>query len=257
MPALHELQQAFAASMLLEQGSVICNHIIEDGFSAAERLRIYRNTFHATLTAALRMTYPAVDRLVGRDFFDAAAEQFIHANPPSSGYLNEYGGGFGDFLAAFEPARTLPYLSDVARFEWALSFAANAPDLPALQANALTAVDPEYHARLRFEPHPSLRLLGLDYPADEIADAVMSGDDAALAELDASSGPVRLVVHRGPDGIESQRLEPAAFAFISRLCAGEPLERLLESAPAQAPALIAEQLTKGRLEAFRIEKGDS
>lgn len=251
MSALHELQQAFGASMLFEGDGAVCGQIIDDGFSAAERLRIYRNTFRSTLTEALRMTYPAVDRLVGRDFFDNAAEQFIHANPPSSAYLNEYGGGLAEFLAAFQPASTLSYLPDVARFEWALSVAANAVDAPMLEPGVLAAVDSGSHAALQFEPHPSVRFLALAYPADQIADAVMSGDDAAMAEVDLSSTPVRLVVHRGPGGVEAQRLDPDAHAFVSRLCAGEPLGRLLETAPPDAPMLLAEQLVKGRLTSFR------
>jgi hypothetical protein len=253
MSALHELQQAFAASLLLEGDGAVCGHIIEDGFSAAERLRIYRNTFRSTLTEALRLAYPAVDRLVGRDFFDRAAERFIHATPPSSAYLNEYGDGFADFLAGFEPAGALPYLPDVARFEWALSVAANAVDAPVLAAEALAAIDPQHHARLRFEPHPSVSFLALAYGADEIADAVMSGDDAAIAEIDASSRDVRLVVHRGLSGVEAQGLVPDAYVFVSRLCGGEPLGHLLEKAPAGAPVLIAEQLVKGRLKACRID----
>src|SRR5438309_1374170 len=73
MPALLELQRAFAASMLHEEDDAVCGAVVDDGFAAAERLRIYRNTCRSTLIEALRMTYPAVERLVGRDFFDMAA----------------------------------------------------------------------------------------------------------------------------------------------------------------------------------------
>jgi hypothetical protein len=250
MPALRELQQAFGAFMLSENDDAVCSHIVEDGFSAAERFRIYRNTCRSVLVETLRMTYPAVDRLVGRDFFDTAAGQFIAAHPPRSGYLNEYGGAFVDFLAALGPASALPYLADVARFEWALGVAANAVDAPALEPGSLAALDPECHATLRFEPHPSVRFLALAYPADQIADAVLSGDDAAMAQVDLSSGPVRLLVHRGPGGVEAQRLERDAYDFFSRLCAGEALANVLETAPTEAPALLAEALTKGHLTAF-------
>jgi hypothetical protein len=250
MPALRELQQAFGAFMQSENDDAVCSHIVEDGFSAAERLRIYRNTCRSVLVETLRMTYPAVDRLVGRDFFDMAAGQFIGAHPPRSGYLNEYGGAFADFLAALGPASALPYLADVARFEWALGVAANAVDAPVLEPGSLAALDPECHATLRFEPHPSVRFLALAYPADQIADAVLSGDDAAMAQVDLSSGPVRLLVHRGPGGVEAQRLERDAYDFVSRLCAGEALASMLETAPPEAPALLAEALTKGHLTAF-------
>jgi hypothetical protein len=250
MPALRELQQAFGAFMLSENDDAVCGHIVEGGFTAAERFRIYRNTCSSTLTETLRMTYPAVVRLVGGEFFDQATQQFMTAHPPHSGCLNDYGVGFADFLAAFGPASALAYLADVARFEWALSVAANAVDAPVLDPAALAALDPECHATLRFEPHPSLSFLALAYPADQIADAVLSADEAAMAQVDLSSGPVRLVVHRGPIGVEAQRLEPHAYGFLSRLCGAERLGSLLEAAPSEAAALLAEQLAKGRLTAF-------
>jgi hypothetical protein len=251
-PALLELQRAFARALLREDQDVVWRHIADDGFTPAERLNIYRNTCRSVLIETLRMTYPAVDRLVGREFFDMAAARFIRAHPCRSGYLNEYGAELADFLAALEPASGLPYLADVARFEWALGLAANALDAPALDAAALGAVKVADHASLRFEPHPSVRLLSLAYPADEIADAVLSGDEAAMAEVEWAGRPARLVVHRGPDGVEAKRLEREAYEFLSRLCAGEPLGRLVESAPGEAPLLLAEALAKGRLAAFHI-----
>jgi Putative DNA-binding domain len=252
MPALRELQQAFGASLRSEDDDVIYRHIIDGGFTAAERLRIYGNTCRSTLTETLRMTYPAVERLVGNEFFDMAAQQFIRAHPARTGYLNAYGDGFAGFLAALGPASAVPYLADVARLEWALNVAANAVDAPALAPDALAALDPECHAMLRFEPHPSLGLLALVYPADQIADAVLSGDDAAIGEIDLSGGPVWLAVHRGRAGVEAQRLERKAYDFISELCAGKPLGALVEAAPAHAARLLAEQLAKGRLAGVNV-----
>src|SRR5438445_1967664 len=156
MPALLELQRAFAASMLREEDDAVCGAIVDDGFTAAERLRIYRNTCRSSLIEALRMTYPAVERLVGRDFFDMAAARYAGTHPPQSGYLNEYGGEFPEFLAAFGPASELPYLADLARFEWALRLAAEAADAAVPAPLTVAAVDPQGHAALRFEPHPSV-----------------------------------------------------------------------------------------------------
>ena len=254
MPALLELQRSFSASLLHERDDLVSRHIVEDGFSAGERLRIYRNNTRAVLVESLRLTYPAVDRLVGRDFFDRAAREFIAANPARSGYLNEYGCEFADFLAAFPPAGGLAYLADVARFEWTLSVAANAEDAPALDAGALAALDPDHHGRLRFAPHPSVRFLVLAYPADEIADAVLARDEAAMREVDLVKAPVHLVVHRGPGGLETERLTARAYEFVRLLCAGEPLARVIEAAPEQAPMLLAEQLSKGRLTTFRVDR---
>lgn len=252
MPSLRDLQRSFGAFLLDERRDAACAHVVGDGFDAAERCRVYRNGCRSTLVAALRLTYPAVERLVGAEFFDAAAGEFALAHPPASGYLNEYGAGFADFLAGFEPAAALFYLPDVARFEWALGAAANAPDAPFLEPGALAGVPAEDQASLCFEPHPSLRLLLLAFPADRIADAVLAGDEAAMARIDFSDGPVAVLVHRGRRGVEARRLGTAAWVFLSRLCAGESLAALDEAAPADAAALLAEQLAEGRLTAFRI-----
>src|SRR2546426_3169702 len=113
MPALLDLQRAFAASMLHEEDDAVCGAVADDGFAAAERLRIYRNTCRSTLIEALRMTYPAVERLVGRDFFDMAAAPRAGTHPPPSGYLNEDGGEVSGFLAPFGPASQPSSLSDL------------------------------------------------------------------------------------------------------------------------------------------------
>lgn len=251
-PALLELQRAFAGALLDESDAAVWPHIAEDGIAAAERLRIYRNTCRSTLVETLRMSYPAVERLVGDEFFTHAAHEYVARRPARSGYLNDYGGELAAFLAAFEPARPLAYLADVARFEWTLSVASNAADVPVLSPSALLAAPAEAHARLRFERHPSVSCLELRYPADEIADAVLAGDEAAMREVDLESGPVRLVVHRGPDGLETERLGANAYEFVSRLFAGEALGEALAAAPEEASALLARQLARGRLSGWSI-----
>src|SRR2546426_7187421 len=103
--------------MLLEEDDAVCGAVVDDGFAPAERLRIYRNTCRSTLIEALRMTYPAVQRLVGRDFFDMAAARYAGTHPPQSGYLNEYRGEFPEFLAPLGPGSELPYLTHVSPFQ--------------------------------------------------------------------------------------------------------------------------------------------
>lgn len=251
-PALRELQHAFARALLREDDATVWPHIVGEGFSAQERLSIYRNTCRSSLVATLRLTYRAVERLVGADFFDVVAERYVAAHPAGSGYLNDYGGEFAAFLAGLDAGRWLPYLPDVARFEWALSVAANAPDAAVLAPTAPLRFDTEDHPALRFEPHPSVSCLALSYAADEIADAVLSADEAAMAEVDLMRAAVHLVVHRGPDGLETERLTPRAHEFASLLFAGEMLARVLEAAPEQAPLLLAQHLAKGRLSGVRI-----
>ena len=142
----------------------------------------------------------------------------------------------------------------MARFEWALSVAANAVDAPVLAPSALQAVDPQDHPHLRLQAHPSVTVLAISHAADRIADAVLGGDEIAMARIDVGSAPVYIVVHRGDDGVQAEHIDREACEFLSRLFAGVlALGRLLDGASGQAPHWIADQLIKGRLQAFEVD----
>ena len=253
MPRLREVQKAVAQSVLARDASEAASHIVDDVIAATDRLCIYRNSFVSTLTGALRLTFPAVERLVGQEFFAASAAAFIERHPPRSAYLNEYGAAFGDFLAAFPPARSLPYLPEVALLEWAVSCAASAPDTPALDPASLAKIDEAEQARLRFLAHPSVRLFEVRYPVDRIWRAVLDRDDAALAVIDLKLEPQWLLVHRHEDGVTVRRLAEAEGHFTAALCAGRPLAEVMT--PATTPdlvTLLAEHLARGRFAGIAI-----
>ena len=79
------------------------------------RFGIYRNNVASALTNSLRVRYPVVEQLVGRDFFNAMCREFIANNKPNSAMLVTYGADFPEFISSFGPAEPVPYLSDVAK----------------------------------------------------------------------------------------------------------------------------------------------
>ena len=212
------------------------------GAASLPCLAVYRDTCRGALLNALRLSYPAVRRLVGEEFFEGAVQYFIEsgAGAPGSAWLYEYGGGFADFLASFPPAGGLPYLAEVARIEWAVNVALHAPDAPPGAADAapggpdaaMPAPDADTAlprpglpmaqagdcADTRVVPHPSTSLLALQYPSDAIWRAVLEEDDAALAAVDLSCGPVRLLVERTDSGLQVLRLTQQAWQLAQRLC---------------------------------------
>jgi hypothetical protein len=225
MPTLLDVQRAMCAALIdRDDGAFI--EMLADGVPE-DRLDIYRNTFVAAATRALRLSFPAVHRLVGGDFFAGAAAAFIAQEPPREACLDHYGAAFPDFLHGFPPAAALGYLADVARLEWAVSRALHAPDAAPLDLMRLHALQPGDQNRVCFAPHPSVALLRLDHPADAVWRGVLGGDDAALAAVDPASGPVHLLVERGAAGVEVSRLTAAAWRFAAALCAGRPLADIL------------------------------
>ncbi|HEX4504749.1 MAG TPA: DNA-binding domain-containing protein [Alphaproteobacteria bacterium] len=217
MPALREYQRAFGAALLSGDTAVAAAMI----GAAPDRLSIHRNTMLTALANALALTYPAVEALVGAEYFAQAARAFIQAEPPRAALLSLYGGGFAEFLAGHVEA--LPYLPDVARLEWAVECAARAagwgaaaPDVD-LGGTRLTLV-------------PSLTLLRTSYPAGPIWRAALDQDGDALARIDPAPATSWLAVWRDGDGAAVLPLGDAAFAFLSELLAGGDAEAAINAA---------------------------
>jgi len=256
MPALLELQRGFASA--LQEGAVPASleALRIADCNVPERVGVYAATRLATLIRTLSLAFPAVQRLVGADFFEAAAREFISQWPPECACLNDYGAQFPSFLQEFAPAARLPYLPDVALLEWAVSRALHAGDATGLDLNRLAALGSAELAEVRFVAHPSISLLQLRSPADAIWRAILEQDAAAMAAIDLAEYPIFLLIERTAGGIQVRRLSPGPWHLTQRLCAGEPLHAALEGSRAEGPAqepvrdeidaLLADHLLCGR-----------
>ncbi len=245
------MQSAMRKGIVRNEKSAIAAMLATD--VAADRLDIYRNTFVFTATRALRLGFPAVEKLVGSESFEGAALHFLGSNPPTVAWLDHYGEAFPEHLRQFPPAAVLSYLPDVARLEWAVSRALHASDADALDLATLAEVDPEQQGRVRLIPHPSITLLKVAYPVDTIWRAVLASDDDALGPIDLNSGELHILVERTDRGIEVTRVAAAGWLFLHRLCAGEPLEAAIDTADGiDAAESLAGHLARGRFCAFEL-----
>jgi hypothetical protein len=112
---LKKLQQNFASDILDNKN--LSGQYVASDFSETALMNIYHNNYFLSLIAALKASYSCVFRLVGEDFFEFLAKEYIIKNSPSSGDLQDYGDNFYRFIAKFPPCEKLPYLSDIAKFE--------------------------------------------------------------------------------------------------------------------------------------------
>lgn len=252
MPALLDIQHAFACAMQSGDCATLAPLIAAGTIAPEEAIAIYRNTFISGATKALRLSYPAVERLTGEEFFNHAAARFIEVSPPDSGCLDDFGAAFAEFLADFGPAADLPYLPDVARLEWRVNLALHASDAAALDAEGFSAAAGIAPARLVLTPHPSLSLATCRYPADAIWRAVLNRDDAALGALSLKGGPFFLLVARDSGGVAVDRIGEDAWHFLSAVCAGRSFADAFASVPCDGiTAVLAECFARGRFTAFR------
>ncbi|HET7401533.1 MAG TPA: DNA-binding domain-containing protein [Usitatibacter sp.] len=188
--------------------------------SPADALDVYRASVAANLRSALASAYPVTQRLVGEAFFAEAARRHLRAVPSTSGDLHQLGSGFASFLEAYEPARTLPWLGDVARLEWAVHASHFAADAPPFDFPALALVPPESHGDIRFMLAPAVRLVRSEWPVLAVWEANQPGRDGTP---DRDAGPDFIVVDRDGFAPRARRLDPDTWRFLEALSRGETL----------------------------------
>jgi hypothetical protein len=188
--------------------------------SARRRFAVHRNNMVAGLVSGLRERFPAVEKIVGEEFFAAMARAFVRQCPPRSPLLAGYGDELAAFLAAFPPARQLPYLADVARLEAARTRAYHAADIVPLDVAAFAALSPAEVDSIRLELHPSVGIIRSPHPIVTIW--AMNSGEQKLAPIDDWRGEDALVA-RPHLQVEVRALPAGGAAFLLALASGAPL----------------------------------
>jgi hypothetical protein len=233
MSMLLELQRRLRRAVLGGDTAEIVAAIQGDGLDPAARVGIYRHHAFATLGDALQSTFPVVCRLVDKRFFAYAAHEYLREHPPHSRCLVEYGADFADFLARFTPCQQLPYLPDIARFEWALNIAATVREAAPLQAETLAEIPAGKAAYVAFRLQPSLSYFASPWPIDAIWQA---NKEDEVPPIDLASGGTSLEIRRVGETVAWRRLDPGSFAFRTALADGLVLAAAMAAATLRDPA---------------------
>jgi len=232
MLRLAERQRDFAEALLDPARPVPPGLVGPDGEPCPKRFAVYRNNVTVALVDALADSYPAVQRLVGDDFFRAMAGVFVRSEPPRSPVLLAYGGSLADFIERFEPAAALPYLADVARIERAWLEAYHAAEAETLDPSDLAAVPYEQLGEVLLDLHPSLRIVRSPFPALTIWR--MNVADGVPEPVELEAGEDTLILR--PAGDVEVRFLPAGGAeFVTALAGGRSVSASFEQAVAAAP----------------------
>jgi hypothetical protein len=196
------------------------------GKKAAKRFNVYRNNVVLSLINVLVDYFPATGRITGDNFFRAMAREFVRAHPPSSPLLFLYGQDFPAFVEAFEPARTMPYLADVARIESAWLTAYHAADLEPLAPAALGEIPPDSLAEAIFTPHPATGLIRSPFAVFDIYDANRNAETVGAIEI---GRPQSVLVARPGLDVAVTALPDGDDAFFANLIAGGSLGEAAEA----------------------------
>ena len=164
--SLRSLQQRFASAVCAEGEAADLFTPAAGGGPAL--LDLYRHAYRIRLSAALGENYPLLQRVLGDEAFAALADGFITARPSRHPSIRWFGAELADYLAQDATRLPHPALLDLARMEWALGTAFDGLDGPLLRVDDLLQIPPSAWPDLCFEPHPTLKLLPLQWSVEPL-----------------------------------------------------------------------------------------
>lgn len=222
-----------------------------DRLDSFARLEIYNRCYWFRILDSLYDDFPGLLALLGNRKFLKLATAYLARYPSTSFTLRNLGSRLESFLTD-EPQWTAPreaMAMDMVRFEWAQIVAFDGPSLPAVSADALLD-QPSDRLRLGIQPYVSL--LTLEHAVDHYLIAVKKQESDRLRSESSNTSNaapatrtlrirppkrecIHLAVHRHDNMLYYKRLEPAAFALLTTLCAGGTLDEAFAGAMAAAP----------------------
>ena len=229
MNTLATFQKDFARALMAPHDSAAPESM--RALTAQPGFAVYRNTIMKACIDTLRANYPAVARLVGDEWFRAAAAIYAHESPPQDSRLLEYGSSFSDFLARFAPAQALLYLPDVARLDRLWIEAHTARDEPTVDPATIVNLTPENLAATVLHPHASARWAWFPHtPAFSIwarnRDSHIANNEPWQPEWKAEGA----LITRPHGAVQWIALDAAGYAFLEQCAAGALLAQAANAA---------------------------
>ena len=223
-----------------------------------ERLEIYNRQYWYRVLDALTEDFPVLRAVVGSRAFEQLSIAYLTAHPSRSFSLRNLGSKLTEWLAdnpKFAGRRQWLAL-DVVRIEWAFVEAFDNAERTPLSLDQIATLDG--NSRLGLQPH--LRLLALDYAADDLVLALhkqqkRGATEAGVKHDEGAEPPAHLprlrrrptwiAAHRVDNAVYYRRLEREEFLTLTDLRAGLTLGEALETGfrdsakpDARRPALV-------------------
>ncbi|HVV69064.1 MAG TPA: DNA-binding domain-containing protein [Gammaproteobacteria bacterium] len=233
MLSLNDFQKQFVQG-LQSQGEAILQSIsATKQLSPKERLAIYQGSIFGIKQKSLKEIYAVCNRLVGEDFFIGMVNEYITATPSTTPDLGGFGADFSDFIRGFQPAKCLPYLSDVARLEWVWHRLFYAPFADKLDFALLADVYVAGGEHIVFQLPPGCALLASPYPIHKIWEINQEdyvGDDGLVLPENAM---FYLFVWRRGLKMRMDGLDQPTWQVMTWMLEGKSLSEMAEALDSQ------------------------
>lgn len=215
-----------------------------DSLSSLERLEIYNRQYWFRLYSSFEDDFPGLQAVLGRRQFERVMRAYLDECPSISFTLRDLGSRLHAWLTNHKEftAPKSRLAEDIAGLEWA--------HIEAYDAATTPPPTPEFFANVTeatvFQLQPSVRLLDLSYPVDDLMIAVRQ--DAGSNDTSTNNATatrkvstlrrvanlppdrIWLAVHRQEFTVYYKRLTPEEFRMLTAIQAGNALGVAFEAA---------------------------
>ena len=259
--SLHEWQSQLGQALLLPEPPVLCQLTALQGIEG-RRIALYEELLFNTVAETLQSIYPYSYRLISEHGereakWLALVEQYRRAFPNQSYKLMGAVSSFSEFLSEqSDLVATMPFLPEVALYEWLEMVVLNLPDTP-VERNWSAAIPPldDWEA---YTPvwNPARCLQAFQFHVPEILDD-LNREGSALDVTALSTKSVDIMIYRDPHTLEARFfcLNPLTAQLLSISAQAnqsyvQALERLQQAMPGlqSIPTEVLWQQAQGLLE---------
>lgn len=236
---LNDLQNLFKQHLLIPQADPRSIQALKPAgkLSLEQAFQIYHRSYISRLTQTLRGTFESVAWVLGDALFNEVCRRYIEAQPSVHYHLGEYGDTFPDFIRETTTIKGIPFLYDLARFEWAHKEVQEAPTpepLPVEQIRELLN-----HDDVQIGMIEGMEVFSSDYAVLEIWKR--RKDPAYMFEDINWSGPEHVLIYKKQKRTLTHRLSRVEASVIQELQEGASLARAFSH---HANELTSEKITQ-------------
>ena len=182
MKSVVGLQNDFQIAVLADDR--VPNLFVREGLDVIGGFDIYLNAYRARLIEALKDNFPVLFLAVGDQLFDQMATSYIEQRPSTHRSIRWFGHDLRAFLDQNPDLLPHPAIADLASMDWALRGAFDAADAECLATQDLAAIVPEKWPQMKFDLHPSVTLLDLNWRVGPIWHELNENAEAVTEQPD-------------------------------------------------------------------------
>ena len=212
------------------------DHLTAAQSSHKERIGVYQSNVFGAINDYLQDVYPALCGVVGERFFKTLCRTYLQNEPPSEGDVHRYGAGLKTYFGHFDSLRELPYLSDLADYEWALHNAYFSELGDCLDPHLFSQ---EELLNASIALNPSVSVISSPYPIFEIHRQSLPDFEQEVA-VDLNQGADQLLVFK-QHGVQTHKLSSVYAEFIIAL---QKNSTLVQAIDVLAGSIKAEDLAQ-------------